>query len=327
MKKTILRICSVLITLALTFTGSSALGYILRPTNTDGTYLRVREYHNLPENLLEVVVYGSSHAFKGVNVRTLYENYGIGAYDYGFNWQKINTTRLFIEDSLKSQNPKVVVIESFMAHLLRANTNITGEIFYTRYLGDSPGRRRYLKQCFGLNPERWLSYYLPICAFHENWENLEKNSFRSLLDPKVVERYYMGFKGTDHIKAVTLGDPATFQQKEFDKNALAELDAIVDLCHERNIEIVFMTIPYEGEYMYADAMEKYAQEHGCAYINLFEHVEEIGLNPETDFSDKGHVNTEGATKVADYLGAYLKQHYELTDMRTIENNPWEMAMS
>ena len=42
------------------------------------------------------------------------------------------------------------------------------------------------------------------------------------------------------------------------------------------------------------------------YINFFEKVEELGLDCNTDFQDKGHLNTSGAKKIANYIGKCLK---------------------
>ena len=56
---------------------------------------------------------------------------------------------------------------------------------------------------------------------------------------------------------------------------------------------------------------------------LFELMDEVGLDGATDFSDDGHLNTSGGTKVANYLGKYLVDHYDLTDVRMVEGNAWE----
>lgn len=80
---------------------------------------------------------------------------------------------------------------------------------------------------------------------------------------------------------------------------------------------------YRGEYNYADAMTVYAEEHGCDYLNLFEHLDEIGIDGASDFRDTGHLNDSGAAKVADYLGQYIIDHYEVSDMREIKGNQWE----
>ena len=89
------------------------------------------------------------------------------------------------------------------------------------------------------------------------------------------------------------------------------------------MEVVFYTAPRHGDYLYSNAMKQYAEEHGCQYLDLFEKIEEMGIDGETDFSDENHLNDSGATKVADYLGEYIVNHYNVTDMRTVPGNIWE----
>ena len=52
-------------------------------------------------------------------------------------------------------------------------------------------------------------------------------------------------------------------------------------------------------------------------------MEDAGISAETDFCDPHHLNVSGATKMADYLGAYLKENYDLTDWREVPGNLWE----
>lgn len=70
-------------------------------------------------------------------------------------------------------------------------------------------------------------------------------------------------------------------------------------------------------------MEGYAEKNDCKYLNLFEYVDEIGLDCEKDFSDTDHLNAKGAKKVTNFLGKYIVQNYNVTDMRNINNNIWQ----
>lgn len=320
--KTVKRLIGCVITLGLIIGSVFYLGNLVRPTDTDIAISTIETFHTLPENSLEVIGYGSSHMWRGLDVMEMYEKYGIGAYNYGCNWQHINTTALFIKDSLRTQSPKVILIETFNVDSILMNTGINGEIYYTRGISDFEGKREYLKQCFQDDWERYLSYYMPLSAFHENWVNINKISFR---DPTKGAGFFdtMGYMSSDAVCPITIGDPSAFNQKELNVYALEILDEVVSICKKQNIEIIFYTAPWQGEYEYGDAMERYAEENGCKYFNMFELVEEVGLDGNTDFSDAGHLNDNGSIKVADYLGKYIIDHYGVTDMRTIANNLWE----
>ena len=115
------------------------------------------------------------------------------------------------------------------------------------------------------------------------------------------------------------------QQLPLYEGTWALLEELVEVCRERDIAVVFCTIPWEGQNQYSEAMTTFALEHDCPYLNLFDHIEEIRLDGETDFMDSGHLNTSGAQKIARYLGAYLRENYALTDFRESPGNLWDRA--
>lgn len=86
------RIAASLLCLVLIVVGIIGLGHITRPTGDDVAIAGINAFHALPENSVDVIVYGSSHAWRNVNVNAMYDNYGIAAYNYGCNWQHLNTT-------------------------------------------------------------------------------------------------------------------------------------------------------------------------------------------------------------------------------------------
>ncbi len=298
-------------------------GKLFRPLNTDSSFNAIDTFHSLPKNSVEVMVYGSSHAQIGVNVMEMYEKYGIGAYNYGNKWQNMNTTALFIQDSLRTQSPKVVLIETYHVNDLRMDTDMNGEIYYTKAIPFSHAKKRYLKQCFGENPKRYLSYYVPFAAFHKNWNHLQKGSFQDNSDHIDFYRTMGYWRYKDKAVKVDIEDYLTYEQKALSEEALQILDEIVSVCNENNAAIIFYTTPYAVQYHYFDAMEQYAQDQGCTYMNLFEKMDEIGIDCGTDFCDNHHMTVTGATKVADYLGKYIVEHYNVTDMREVDGNLWE----
>ena len=321
MVKTVQRVLSVVVTLAIIVVGIAFLGHLVRPVNTDIAIDAIDTFHNMPDNSFEVIGYGSSHMWRGMNPIELYNQYGIGAYNYGCNWQKLNTTLLFLKDSLRTQSPKVVLIETYLVDDYKNDQNVDGEIYYTTVIDEFDGKREYLKQALGNDKERYLAYYMPLCAFHDNWIDISKKSFEAAVNNDFYKT--MGFVSSEKVTPVVIPEKNTFNQNSLSDESIAILDEIVEICDEANIDIIFYTTPWQGDYNYSKAMEEYVlDKNNCVYIDLYEKIEEIGLDGTTDFSDEGHLNTSGSNKVADYLGEYLIGHYELTDFRDYENNIW-----
>ena len=198
------------------------------------------------------------------------------------------------------------------------------QIYYTSKIENFEGKKQYLRQCFGENLGRYLSYYIPLCAFHDNWVNLSESSFQKEYVSEVDFYKTMGYSYTEYVREVEIPDSSAFEQKELSELSLKTLDEMVSICNENDIDIIFFTVPWQGEYAYAEAMKQYAEDNGCVYFNMFEYVDEIGFDGKTDFVDKGHLNLNGANKVADFLGKYIVENYNVTDFRTVDNNIWEI---
>lgn len=288
-------------------------GEIMRPVAMDTYIKQIETFHDLPSDSQEVIVYGSSHAWLGVNTKEMYDKYGIEAYNYGCSWQHLNTTSLFFFDSLRTQSPKVALIETFIINDLLENIDSDAEIDYTRAISDFPYKREYLYQCFGNNYRRYLTYYFPFIEYHSNWGSIQKENF---LENSCKEDF--AFSRGYRLGDITLGVPVEpieiydyreFEQIKLNEKSIKILDQIVQTCREEDIEVIFFTTPYQGGYGYYEAMKNYAKEKGCTYINMFEVIDEIGIDCNTDFADYSHLNYYGATKVADYLAEYIIDNY------------------
>ncbi|MDE6055482.1 MAG: hypothetical protein K2G55_17395, partial [Lachnospiraceae bacterium] len=71
----------------------------------------VNGFYAEKKNDIDMIVIGSSNSFCTVDPVTLYEEYGIAAYDFGSSSQPMNISVLYIKEALKTQKPKVVALE------------------------------------------------------------------------------------------------------------------------------------------------------------------------------------------------------------------------
>ncbi len=322
MKRIILNVIGSIITIVLTLSLIIYSGHILAPDNTQRAIDHINAFHELEDNTLEVIIYGSSHAYKGCDTKEMYTNYGLAAYNYAHNWQKINTTLLFLQDSLRTQTPKVVCIETAFAGRILEDVDMNGEIYYTRAISNFDAKEEYIKRCFGNNIERYVSYYLPLIMFHDAWNDIDRKNYTTPSTELFKNNF--GYMRGNATTPISLGDYSEFEQKALSNKSIEVLNKIVQECNNKNVNIIFYTAPFEGEYNYYEALNQYATDNNCVYFNLFECID---FNQETDFLDGGHLNSVGSKKVADFLGEYIVNNYDVTDMRTIENNFWEQQMN
>ena len=303
MSKRMQNLLCVLATLLIITVGVSYLGERLTPNFIGDAYNQMDAFHEQPENSIDVLGLGSSHAWKGCDTARLSDVCGANAWNYGCNWQHMNTTRLFLEDALKTQKPQVVVVECFYVEPL-TDTDVVGEVYYTRHLGDSEAREKYLDECFYGVWSRYLAYYVPIISFHENWTGINRWIYKNPTDGYDFAGHH-GYMASDVVVESSWGDYTSYAQKKFDDETESVLMDMVTICKENNIRLIFYLAPYDGEYAYFDALEKFADENDCTFLNLYELEGALAINQDTDFQDPGHLNVAGSYKVATYLGEYL----------------------
>ena len=313
MKKIIKRCISCIILLALLVQSVWKVSEILKPIFIGDVYNAIDTFYEQPNDSIDVLVYGSSHAWKGFDAAELSNNFGINAWNYGGNWQNISTTELFLEDSLLSQSPKAVLIETFLVNSVHANTKLNGEIMYTNHLRWSDAKMRYIKQVFGEQRDEIFAYFFPLVYYHTNWNSLVRWNFENPTDSYDFLAG-KGYLASHVVNPVTIPDNTTVKQEALCEAAEATLDRIVKTCKDRGIQVVFYVAPWDGEYAYSEAMAAYAQKNDCHFVDFFEKAEEAGLDGATDFQDSGHLNDSGAKKVANYMGQYLYENLGIGEL-------------
>lgn len=306
MKKRFLTALSVVLTAALTVGLIQWLGFLVRPCDLDDTRNAVKTFQQLEPDSLDVIAFGSSHTWYGFDPSVMREKYGIRAYNFGCYYQKLNTTYLFLTEALRTQKPKTVLIDTFYVNRQNAELNgINGELYSTRKLSASPEKREYVAQCLGGDPTLYLSYYIPLFAFHENWVNIGRNSFFPSYTVDFEATF--GFVPNSRTTAVTIPVQTGGSQKELSEAAKETLGKITGICREKQINVVFYTAPWDGIFEYSDAVSEYAKANGHYYINMFECKGTDAFDPQTDFADNGHLNSTGAAKAADILGKFITE--------------------
>lgn len=306
-KNRILRIAGCALALAVIIVLIQIVGFLLDPKYAQDSIDVVKAFEKLDDNSLDVIVYGSSRSWKGVDTRVMFNEYGLKAYNYSANWLSLNTTLLFLQNSLKSQNPRVVCIETGLVDNIENDVDLDGQIYSTRYMRASKEKREFLKTCFGKDIERYASYYFPLIMFHDNWSSISReNIIKPDTDRFIQSR---GFYPTYESESFDTPDISGFTQEELPSDSVEILDEMVALCAQNNIHIIFFTCPYADQYHYSDAIKEYSKNNNCEYIDFFEYADEIGLDYSKDLKDSGHLNETGAAKTASFLAEYILGKY------------------
>lgn len=287
----------------------------------------IQEYYaNAGNN--DVVFISDCEVYENFSPVTLWQDYGITSYIRGSAQQLIWQSYYLMEETFRYETPKVMVFNVLeMKYDTPAST------------GASSQREAYNRMT--LDGMRWSSskwnsiyasmtqeekekdsiwtYLFPILRYHDRWSEISEEDFRYMFTrDQVTDNGYLM-----QVKINPVGDDypvLPLVDYNFGENAWYYLDKMVSLCESHGTTLVLVKAPTLSPIWYDEwevQIEEYAQEHGLLYVNFLDHMDEIGIDWNTDTYDQGlHLNVYGAEKLSRYFGQILSQELGLPDHRT-----------
>lgn len=281
-------------------------------------------FYDLPEDTLDVMIFGASESFYGVSPLTMYENNGIASYVRGSANQPVYLMYYTILDSLRTQSPEVIVLEC--GPMFKAFNPADGDEWLTRrgmdYMELSPVK---LEAIWNLpiqgSDQSKLSYIFPLLRYHSRWSELDQYDFE-YFDWEAHNEFKGQYPGISSYE-VTLPDDylavPTDGVETIPEDTMVYIQKIIDLCKERDIRLVITKVPTAGwTYEKHNAIQNIADENNLIFIdyNLPEIFDEIGIDTKKDFHyNEWHLGLRGADKVSVYLGDLLDDSFDLPDRR------------
>lgn len=314
------RIIAAVLVFAVTVTALYLLQRLLVPKYQTGIVegSMIEEYYKDDVDH-EVLFVGDCEVYENFSTITLWEKYGISSYIRGSAQQLTWQSYYLLEDALRYETPKVVVF-----NVLALKYNEPQSEAYNRMSIDgmrwSSSKINNIKASM-TEEENFIDYVFPILRYHSRWSELTTDDFKHLFTKDLVTHngYYMR---VDVKPQGEFPEPKPLIDYTLGEKAMGYMQKMVDLCKEKDIELILIKAPTEFPHWYDEwdaQVVEFARENEVPYINYIPLQEEIGLDMSTDTYDAGlHLNTQGAEKMADYFGAYLVENYELTDYRDNE---------
>ena len=275
----------------------------------------------------DVIFISDCEVYENFSPVTLWENYGITSYIRGSAQQLIWQSYYLMEETFKYETPKVMVFNVLeMKYNTPASTGASSQReAYNRMTLDgmrwSPSKWNSIYASM-TDEERskdgiW-SYIFPILRYHDRWKEISAEDFKYMFSrDQVTDNGYLM-----QVKVNPVGDEypvIPLVDYNFGQNAYYYLDKMVKLCEEHGTELVLIKAPTLSPIWYDEwdkQMSDYAKEHGLMYINFLDHIDNIGIDWNTDTYDQGlHLNVYGAEKLSKYFGNILAYELGVEDHR------------
>jgi hypothetical protein len=267
------------------------------------TTIKVNGIYNEKKDSYDIMFGGTSHMYCSIIPRQLEEETGVRGYTFTTSQQPMWITYFYIEEFLKYQSPKLIVLDvrelALEDEYAAEGTNRTALDNIT--LSDT--KIQAIK--VSIPKKDRASYYFSFIKYHSRWKELKKSDFSiDYLKQTDSERGYVRLTSTTK-------DITPIEQIDKDLTApipaksLEYLERIVKLLNEKGIELLLIkspSNPSKEEQMLYNSVDKFANENGIKFINYNLLYDEIGIDINKDFYDKGHLNETGAKKFTTYFG-------------------------
>lgn len=282
----------------------------LRWKETSDDYICVTDQlYATKDNLVDAVFLGSSHCYCGIYPAVMWEEMGLATFDMSISGQDKNSTYYSLVELLKTQKPKVVMIDVFglvfEKHEVESNQ-------YRNYLSLKTSANSVNAVKGFIPKEKWQDYIARFPIIHTRYKELKKYDFVTNT-PNTFGRGGRFFWWPGAVNY----DPESINDEEFGELSESNrkwLDDCMALAKEYDFELEFIFIPNNirpDQQEILNAAQLYVEERGFKYTDFNRMVYEIGIDVNHDFIDPAHLNAYGAEKLSRYLGNKLVNEYGL----------------
>lgn len=282
-----------------------------------------------PEHSLDAVFIGSSGTMSAFIPMNAFRDYGFTSYNFCINELAFQTYPFMIREALKTQKPKLLIIDvkclvasrsidDFLTEDMEGELRCNTDAFHP-----SVNRFLYLSKHVPLNNH--LSVYFSFLKYHSRginwkiWNGRKKNIRRGFA--------FMSW-GAD-ISYPEMTDEEIPLDPEVDRT----LDDIFAECKAAGTNVLFLYYPH-GNTIYnehplqtVNYIERRVKDAGFDFMNCSRNLDEFGFDTARDYWNNGHWNIFGAEKITAWLAPKLQSMYDLPDHRGDEAYAsWENMM-
>ncbi len=265
------------------------------------------------ENSIQIVAIGNSDLYSAFMPVKLWSEYGYTSTVIASPRQTVMESYTILLDVLKTQSPKVVIIETDMLYNgisvvldtdVKIENKIKDRVPHIPYLTDDA-----LTQS--------VKNHFSVFMLHDRWKTMLTDSIKSAANNIVQMEtdncehgYFFSKKRHKSYRNNNMKETDTIEA--IPQDSLTYLDKIYEVCQKEGIQLVLAEVPSLNSWSYPrhSAVMQYAQEKEINFVDLNMHFKDLHLNVKRDFRDKGnHLNYAGARKATMFLGEYLNTNY------------------
>ncbi|MBQ7889498.1 MAG: hypothetical protein IJ356_07035 [Erysipelotrichaceae bacterium] len=296
------------------------LSAVFRPRKTDfpnDTTRKVSGFYALEEYSMDILFMGTSHTYYGFNPSVIYEKTGLNSYVFAGECQPISVTYHYLVEALKTQKPKLIVLDVF-ALLPSANKCQTDGIIKVNVENLKFSRNKIDALKLIKNENLWENL-LDVSIYKERWNEITEEDFKYPVENHFNEDfgYTTGYPVDSplYVREKIVSDEIAMPERE----DLKYLFQIFNMAKEHEIELLLVKTPYYEtleEHHITNYLFQEAEEYGFHTLDFNQYYDELNYVFDRD-GDVWHCNVRGAWKVSNMLADYVFEHFQISIQKSI----------
>lgn len=289
---------------------------------------QVSGFYQEDKNTIDVIGLGSCNMYSSFSPVIMYEKFGITGYNMCCPDQEESTSYYYIKEALKTQKPKVVILESLFFSLKNNSKREHYNRFAVDYLPPSLNKimlaaeiakteAPLMKTYDPTAPDPLLTFFgylFPILRYHGKTD-LKDSDLTYFLENDLYNFYKGGLPQYTYTTNDDNFFSKVFNSPDINDTTKKFFPKIVKLCEDNGIQLVVMKSPNYARWGYDDKQTKVIRDfvagYGIPFVDF--HSDELNTFEEYDYGySTGRLNVYGMNKLSEEMGQWLVDNLGLT---------------
>ncbi len=277
------------------------------------TSYQISDFYALPENSIDVLILGSSHAMCTYDPAWIKSEFNLKTFNLGTALQQPDTAYYLLKEVLKTQKPKHLIYDVYFKVLENERSKEQATtVLKELKLSANAASLFWNNLCLDDKLEFYNNYLNPFGRLENLMEASEKYD-----DERNPAYKGDGFYSTSNVVSEDLllpeNHPFSKEYMGFNPRQVEYLKRLISLAQENNIEVILTIAPLPPTILsridYFDEIcaeiGAVATEFSVPFVNFTNSSSEI--LQDTDFADQGHLNQNGCAKFMEHFTTVMKE--------------------
>lgn len=272
-----------------------------------------------PNEKLDVVCVGSSHAYCLWNPIVLYEKFGLKSCMFGSPSQPAWVSLAYLEYALKKHRPDVVLVETYSITRKDINWHTEGDLH--RGVDALDFGLIKAKAIERMMPETdFENYYFDLLKYHSRWKSLGYSDWSR--DESGIDWHGYNPEVVACGKRFSPVDYSKVEEELLSSDRIAWFNKFVEMARKFGAKVCFFTAPcnVKEDACRLKYVKRWCYDRSIPYFDMNSRLGELVLNPRSDFKDPGHLNLYGAHRMTAEIGQWLVANCDFSPSRNPERD-------